>query len=147
VSATKHPPTAPTLPSIIDLALHAGAVIRTYQKLYDVAGMRDRYANTGLGLGTDHEHEVHELIMTIRARTVADVAAQLFAAFGVIDGLDGDMSEQEFQSDVLKVRRVILYSLPVVAEAAGVDLAALGGDYIAKFADDEFPPLREDAQR
>jgi hypothetical protein len=147
MSATRPATTAPTLPSIIDLALHAGAVTATYQRLYDVAGMRDRYADKGLGLGTDHEHKVHELIMTMRARNLADVAAQLFAAYVVVDGMEGGgMSEQEYQSDILKLRRVILGSLPVVAEAAGVELSALGGDYVAKFADNEFPPLREDAQ-
>jgi hypothetical protein len=145
MSATRTPATAPALPSIIDLALHAGAVIRTYEKLYDVAGMRDRRADQGLSLGTDQERWVGELIMTMRARTLADVAAQLFAAFAVIDGLDGDMPEQERQSDILKLRRVIPGSMPVVAEAAGVELAAVGGDYLAKFADNEFPPLREDA--
>jgi hypothetical protein len=82
--------------------------------------------------------------MTMRAQTLADVAAQLFAGYIIIDELlDGDLSECKFE--VLKLRRVILSALPVVAEAAGVELAALGGEYIKKCTDHEFPSLREDA--
>jgi hypothetical protein len=31
-----------------------------------------------LALGSDHEREIYELITTMRAKTLADVAAQLF---------------------------------------------------------------------
>jgi hypothetical protein len=61
--------------------------------------MRDRYADKGLALGSDHEHEVHELTMTMRARTLADVAAQLFAAYIVVDELN-----EERQPDIVKLR-------------------------------------------
>jgi hypothetical protein len=43
MSATRARVTAPPLPSIIDLALHAGAVTATYQRPYDVVE-RDRRA-------------------------------------------------------------------------------------------------------
>ena len=38
-------------------------------------------------------------------------------------------------------RRTVLSALPIVAAAAGVDLAELDGDYLLAFADREFPPV------
>jgi hypothetical protein len=136
---------APELPSIIDLALHAGSVGTTSRRLYDTASERPRRGDKGLALGCDQEHQIHKLITTMRAKTLADVAAQLFAGYIIIDQLDGDDDLSEYRSDILQLRRVILGGLSVVAQAAGVELAALGADYLPRYIDDEFPPLSEEA--
>jgi hypothetical protein len=142
-SAPASPPAAPPpLPSIIDLGRYAGAVTLNATRLYDHPGREGPDDGKGRDLGSDREKAVTDLILTYRAKTLADAAAQLFVGFRVVCDLENDDPEpSDLKGDVCALRRMVLSVLPIVATARGIDLAELGGDYIAEFADHEFPAL------
>jgi hypothetical protein len=71
---------------------------------------------------------------------LADAVTQLYAAFIVVDNLLGfDMPPEDRDREAITIRRALLSAIPVVAEAAALDLAEIGADYIPDFAAREFP--------
>jgi hypothetical protein len=127
------------LPSIFDLARHAEAAsLRA-----DLLGkFRQQPGDDDEKLTVLHDREeaLRGLLLTFRATTLSDAAASLYAGFCVADyGTCRDVQPGECARDYATLRRVFLSTLPVVAEAAGIDLALIGADYIAGYAAREFP--------
>jgi hypothetical protein len=54
------------------------------------------------------------------------------------------MPEGEAERYQRMLRRIVLSALPVVADAAQVDLTELDADYLCGFADREFPPVTKE---
>jgi NAD(P)H-hydrate repair Nnr-like enzyme with NAD(P)H-hydrate epimerase domain len=79
-------------------------------------------------------------LVRLRAKTLADAVTQLYAAFIAVDALLGfELSAEDRNREATMIRRALLSTIPVVAEAAALDLAAIGADYIPDFAAREFP--------
>jgi hypothetical protein len=53
--------------------------------------------------------------------------------------MEVDLSPEERRQCVIKIRRALLSVLPLVAEAAGLDLAEIQAERIADLAANEFP--------
>jgi hypothetical protein len=76
------------------------------------------------------------------ARTLADAAAQIYVATGVVEYMeDFNLPPASIAKSVTKLRRTLRSVLPVVAEAAGLELAALAGNGCADRCASEFPEL------
>ena len=90
----------------------------------------------------DQEIALRGLVATMPAATLADAAAQLYVAMGVVEFMeDFKLSEGEIGAAVIKLRRMIRSILPVVAEAAGLSLDAIAGEGTAEQCAAEFPEL------
>jgi hypothetical protein len=141
-----------SIPSITDLGRHAAAA----------SALADHYDKANFNLPDDKRTQVEDrrqthltdrdgafrnLLVTFRAKTLSDVAVQLFAWFCAADGLVSfELTSGSGDEYATILRRVILSALPVVAAAAELDLAEIGAGYIPRFADREFPP-HEDGSR
>ena len=74
--------------------------------------------------------------------TLADAAAQLYVAAGVVEYMeDFNLPPASVAKSVTKLRRMLRSVLPVVTEAAGLEIVALAGEHAAKRCADEFPEL------
>jgi hypothetical protein len=125
-------PAAAPLPSIIDLARQAGAASLRADRLCD-EGKYDQ-------ADYDRVDELRELLLTFRAHTLADAAAQMFAGFQAAEEMrDFDLPAEEQSRRVTAIRRAFLSALPVVGEAAGLDLAEIGAERIVDLAASELP--------
>ena len=70
------------------------------------------------------------------AVTLQDAAVQIGVAYILSDFLDGATPENdgEYMKELAaSLRRALVSALPLVADAAGLGLDALGLDYVAKF--------------
>jgi hypothetical protein len=133
-SRNRHP--AP-LPSVLDLGRLAHAAA-TNNDPPSSENADDEEARGNLLW--HREVALRDLLTTFRAKTLADTVTQLYVAFIVVDNLLGfDMPPEDRDRDAITIRRALLSAIPVVAEAAGLDLAEIGAEYIPGFADREFP--------
>jgi hypothetical protein len=127
------------LPSITDLGRHAAVA----SERYEAASTREiETGNTNgrQGLLYDRELAFRSLLLTFRAETLSDAAVQLYAGSIIVDTMDGfDLSEAQRHEHFVQLRRVFLSVLPIVAATAQLDLAEIGADCIADYADLEFP--------
>lgn len=124
------------LPSIIDLGRLANAAGMACDpdppQPDDDKGRRALLCNREVAL--------RDLLLTFRAKTLSDAAAQLFAAFVASEDLmNFELPAEARIRDTVSVRRALLSAIPVVAKAASLDLAEIGAEYIPDFATREFP--------
>ena len=128
-------------PSVLDLGRLAGAVSRR-SAAYDTArGCTEKEAHAGSALCITLLDNLQGIIAGRRAKTLADVAAQLVVAFTLTDYLSGELSEEEIERNTAMLRRIVLSALPIVAAAADIDLAELAADYLLGYTDRAFPPV------
>jgi hypothetical protein len=124
------------LPSILDLARQAGAASGRADDLCDQsANARDDRVT----LLYDRSDALRDLLLTFPAKTLGDAAAQLYAGFRLAEEMEVDLPPEERRQCVIKIRRAFLSALPLVAEAAGLDLAEIQAQRIADLAAGEFP--------
>lgn len=126
------PPMIP-LPSVHDL-------VRRIRVLNDTADVceDDDHARDWMD---DQDLALRNLVATMPALTLADAAAQLYVAAGVVEYMeDFNLPPASVAKAVTKLRRMLRSILPVVTEAAGLELAAFG-EHAAKRCADEFPEL------
>jgi hypothetical protein len=128
------------LPSILDLARQAGAASLRADQLGDQSyPQRQDDSDLMISLYDEAAH-LRDVLLTVRARTLTDATAQMFAGFLAAEEMeDFDLPADERSRCVTAIRRALLSALPVVAEAALLDLAEIGAERIADFADREFP--------
>jgi hypothetical protein len=124
------------LPTILDLARLSNAV--------GMAGDIDpakAYAEKARGTLLCHrEVALRNLLLTFRAKTLSDAVAQLYCAFIAAEDLDGiEQPNEDRIRNAVYIRRALLSAIPVVAEAAGLNLAEIGAEYIPDIAAAEFP--------
>jgi hypothetical protein len=126
------PPMIP-LPSVHDL-------VSRIRVLGDTADACADEHDTAREWMDDQDTALRNLIATMPAATLADAAAQLYVAMGMVDRLeDFEPSEASVAPEATKLRRIIRSVLPVVAEAAGLKMDALAGEYDARRCAGEFP--------
>jgi hypothetical protein len=78
----------------------------------------------------DREVALRDLMLTFRAKTLSDAATQLFAGFlAAEDLMNFELPPEDRDRKATAVRRALLSAIPVVAEAAGLDLTLIGGEY------------------
>jgi hypothetical protein len=134
-------------PSVFDLGRLAGDVSRRLPA-YGI-GAEGSAVDVGAGalLCLDTLGSLQRIIASRRAQTLHDVAAQLVTAFAVADWLDSieEGTSPETATNLRLLRRVVLGALPVVAEAAGIDLAEFDASYMLEFADRAFQPVTAEA--
>lgn len=82
-------------------------------------------------------------MQTVAALSVWTCGKISTAPFVVTDWMSGidEMPKHEADHHVRMLRRIVLSALPIVAEAAKIDLVELDADYLLHFADREFPPV------
>jgi hypothetical protein len=86
------------------------------------------------------EVALRSLLLTFRAKTLSDAAAQLYAGLIAADDLlNFELPAEDRCRNAVTIRRALLSAIPVVAEAAGLDLAEIGAEYIPEYAAREFP--------
>jgi hypothetical protein len=97
--------------------------------------------DSAMKLQTDRGAALHEMTALFPAKDLQDAAAQLHSAYVTLDWIDAVvMSEGDLSQEILRIRRLVLSCLPIVAAAADVNLDDLGGDSAADFAAMEFLP-------
>jgi hypothetical protein len=126
------------LPSILDLGRLANAAVQAGDPDPDPV-QADAEKERGTLLW-HREVALRNLLVTFRAQTLADAVTQLYVGFiAVEDLLNFELPAEDRIREATTVRRAILSAIPVVAAAAGFDLAEIGAEYLPKFADREFP--------
>jgi len=146
-----HSPTTPPqpapLPSILDFGRTRAALLREADQIaerLDAAARHPRgiALEQALELAYDRDDALIDLIATLPATTIGDAAAQLCVAWREISYIDSfDLPKADLEAHHAKLRRMILSVLPVVAEAAGLDLAEITDDWIMDHRATEFPDL------
>lgn len=130
---SNQPRSLPLLPSILDLGRLAHAAMVWEDDPTDEQKKK-------MATLCARETAFRDLLLTFRAKTLGDAVVQLYAGFIATDDLQiFDKPPADQIRDVQAVRRALIGAIPVVAEAAGLDLADIGAEYITGFADDEFP--------
>jgi hypothetical protein len=143
---TTPPPAAP-LPSILDLCRRRLALSNGLDRLEAArADTTNRAAQisfeTAETLSYDQQNALSDLMTTFPAVTIGDAAAQLCVAWLTVSTLENfDIPRTERDKLVLTLRRITLSVLPVVASAAGLDLAEIAEDYLVDSRAREFPDL------
>lgn len=124
------------LPSILDLGRLAHAAGQS-------GGIDPVRADDENARGTllwHREVALRKLLVTFPAQTLADAVTQLYGGFiAVEDLLNFELPAEDRVRDATTVRRALLSAIPVIAAAAGFDLAEIGAEYIPDFAAREFP--------
>jgi hypothetical protein len=88
----------------------------------------------------DQGAALRDLLLTFRATNLSDAVTQLYVAFIAADDLLGfELPPEDRDRNATAVRRALLSAIPAIAEAAGLDLAEIGAEYIPEFATREFP--------
>jgi hypothetical protein len=127
------PPLQP-LPSILDLGRLANAASLLGDPL---VGEDEKATESTLW---DRQVALRNLLLTFRAQTLADAVTQLYVGFIAADDmLNFELPPEDRIRDATTVRRALLSAIPVIAEAARVDLADIGAEYIPEYATREFP--------
>jgi hypothetical protein len=127
------PPMIP-LPSVHDLVRRIRVLSDTADACPDDASARDWM--------DDQDSALRSLVATMPALTLADAAAQLYIATGVVSDMEVfELSEDDRARALTKLRRIMRSVFPVVAEAAGLELVALAGKQQAEWCEGEFPEL------
>ena len=81
----------------------------------------------------DQNTALRNLVAMMPAMTLADAAAQLYVALGVLEYMeDFDFPPASIAKWVTKLRRMLCSVLPVAAEAAGLEPVVLAGEDAAK---------------
>ncbi len=132
------------------------ALARQVQALDDVADLYDRQATAtprhevgaraaaerGRIVTDDHIDALRALLLTVPARTLGDAAAQLAQAFLHLQRLeDFELDEADQDRELRAVRRALASALPLVAGAAGVTVAEVGGAWLAGRLPTELPAM------
>jgi lambda repressor-like predicted transcriptional regulator len=137
-NSSRHPdhrrPTPQPLPSILDLGRHAGTATLRGDDIGDQP--ETGWANGLMTLHYDQAEALRDLMLTFQAQTLGDAAAQLWAAFRAAEELEAGLPPEEC---VTAIKRALISALPLVAKAAGIDLAEIGAERIADLAEHEFP--------
>jgi hypothetical protein len=124
------------LPSILDLARHANAAATND----DPPPSENADEEAKGALIWDREAALRDLLLTFRAKTLGDATAQLYAAYIAADDLLGlELESRDRDRFATNIRRALLSAIPIVAEAAGLDLAEIGAEYIPDYTTREFP--------
>jgi hypothetical protein len=85
-----------------------------------------------LDLLIDRRERLQDLAFTVSARNLADAAALLALARNELAWLENyDLDPAERTHRQGNIRRALANALPFVADAAGVDLQAIGADWLA----------------
>jgi hypothetical protein len=133
---------APAFQSIFELGRVAGAISRKVSDYGDEPGGTERESLVGSRLCFTLLEHLQGIIAGRRAETLADVTAQLVAAFSIVEDIDNEnLSQEEVSHGAAALRRIVLGALPVVAAAAGVDLAELDAEQFIGLGDRDFPPV------
>jgi hypothetical protein len=127
------------LPSIVDLARHASAALllagRPRQSPKSPGDIEERVARL-----YERDEALRLVLLTFRPKTLSDAVAQLFAGFIMAEDLAAlALPPEEHYRRAIALRQIFLGTIPVVAKAASLDLAEIGGEYIPDFAAREFP--------
>lgn len=133
-----HPRSAPLLPSILPSILDLGRLANAASLLGDpLIGGDEKATESTLW---ERQAALRNLLLTFRAQTLADAVTQLYAGFiAAEDLLNFELPAEDRVRDATTVRRALLSAIPVVAEAASLDLAEIGAEYVPDFAAREFP--------
>lgn len=129
-------PAPQPLPSALDIARHACAASG---RADDMCDEKPHERDDRVMLLYDRDETLRDLLLTFRARTLGDAAAQLYAGFRVAEEMEVDLPIEERRRCVIKIKRALLSVLPLVAEAAGLDLTEIQAERIADLAAGEFP--------
>ena len=131
--------TAPDMPTIYDIGLHIRRLWDEHNRMDELAlraPREQRRAAEAVREGIRAERDRWaELVMDRTARTLSDTVVQLAQAFYRLDSLTGSDLELEdprtLMRDLQQLQHVTASVLPVIANAAGLDLGTLGnGDLI-----------------
>jgi hypothetical protein len=135
---------APQLPSIFNLARRSNEILEAFNEI-DRAHLgadnqrAKKIFDSALSLCVTRRDALNDLILTMPAVSLADVAAQLEAACRVADGLDTGELPRSIGASVAQLRRALLSAIPVVARAAGVDMETVGDGSALDLHAYEFP--------
>lgn len=130
------------LPSILDLARHANAALLLAGRPRQTPKPPDDIEERNARL-YERDEALRLVLLTFRPKTLSDAVAQLFAGFIMAEDLATlALPPEEHYRRAMALRRMFLGTIPVVAEAAALDLAEIGGEYIPEYAAREFPAER-----
>lgn len=125
---------APAMPTILDIGRHIRALWDRHNALDEAAlrGSREqqRAAERARDEIADERDAYVEVVMERTARTLGDTAVQVAHAFYMLDALTGSVIELEdarqLKRTLCQLQHVAASILPVIADAAGLDLATIG---------------------
>jgi len=122
--------TANHFPPIIDLGRALASNDIEYDRLDDLMGRRAADEDRAMGLLLTRRESLWQLIGSMPAKTLADAAVQISVACHFAGSLEcsdwsGPDTHSRLQELASGVERVCLSVLPLVAEAAGLDLAEM----------------------
>jgi hypothetical protein len=131
-----HTPPNP-LPPILDLGRALASTEHDYRRLDDASAGRDLTTREvdAQRLLAQREEALRSLISMAPATDLVDAAVQIGAAASIASTLaDGDWTEaathERLDEMHSAVNRIMLSALPVIAAAAGLDLAAMAWDHV-----------------
>jgi hypothetical protein len=116
------------LPSIKDLGRHLAAVDRAYfhhDTLEPTDSTEKLRVITDMDLLHERSQALRDLIATMRPKTLPDAAVLINVACVLAAGLSDVEEERALTLRSRKLERIMVGVLPVVAQAAGLDIAAM----------------------
>jgi hypothetical protein len=129
------------LPSITDMARHAAAYLQRADSPVETDSAEPtRTRKNHQVVLYDRDEALRELLTCYRAASLTDAITQLYAGFLIADdAANNEMAVADHVERADSLRRIFLSTLPILATSAGFDLAEIGADYIADYANHEFP--------